>query len=226
MSWYSTEMPRSTASAGRPKKNKLDSARERIIEAARTLLRNGAGVALQRRECAATANVTPALISYYFREQHDLIEAAARPLADDYNLRLKSILSSDKDVTLKLRSMIKLFLFCSFRDGKLFEQYNSYIFTSRRGSQVVMIGASVEVGDFLDLCVQRGYFRNISPLFIRSFIWGACKAVAQDRELRAVSFEQCHSDEEVADRQADLILEIVCSGCLRRPAANAEEMTC
>ncbi len=211
MSQFDTELPRSPAAVGRPKKSNLDSARERIMEAARTLLRNGAGVTLQRRECATTANVTPALVSYYFREQHDLIEAAARPVVDEYFLRLRVTLSSDQSVPEKLRSIIMLFLITNLRYGKLLEQYASHVAASNRDPRQFMTEASIEIRDFFGLCMEHGYFVNTPPSFIQSFVWGACKTVAQNRELKTTAFGECVSDAQVAAREADLIIGILSS---------------
>ena len=97
-------------SQGRPPKGETQVGRERLVEIAQDLMRSSSGKLIGRAEVAQAANVTPALVSYYFRDQASLMEAVTAPVIGQSIAELKEILRSDSDAQSKLERLIRLFV--------------------------------------------------------------------------------------------------------------------
>ena len=66
--------------------------RSRIIDSARQYLREKGPIDVTRKAIAERAEITPALISYYFRDREELIRQCTVPLITAYNEKLESII--------------------------------------------------------------------------------------------------------------------------------------
>lgn len=187
--------------------------RDKLIEAARTMMRGMPRMDLPRRELAVSAGVTPALVTYHFPDELSLIRAAAIPVIDNYLDRLRVLLAGSDDVPEIFRSLVILFLEISRDNGQLLESYINYVKQSG-GSQATgfLSSAFLELDRFLKVCVASGYLRPSNSAFTQSVLWGICRTVAQSRELSLAVFAEVADSPEIVERQADMIVDVLVRG--------------
>ena len=201
---------------GRPKRQDGDPGRDRLISAARELIRGGSGLDLVGKELAAAAGVTPALVRYYFQDKSSLIEAVARPVIEDYLGRLKKLVRGESTIETRFRSLVVLLLTISNENGILLEQYIAYIKTNPKDLSDFLNNSFVEISIMLQECEDAGFIRESNKAVTATLIWGACKTVGQASELRRILFSGPATISEIVERQADLVLALILDG-LKRP---------
>ena len=197
---------------GRPKRQDGDPGRDRLISAARELIRGGSGLDLVGKELAAAAGVTPALVRYYFQDKSSLIEAVARPVIEDYLGRLKDIVHGMGTIEIRFRSLVVLLLTISNENGILLEQYIAYVKTNSKELSNFLNNSFLEISVILQECEETGFLRRSNKAVTATVIWGACKTVGQASELRRMLFPEPASDFDIVERQADLVLALILDG--------------
>lgn len=199
---------------GRPMRQSGDAVgRDKLIEAARTMMRGRPRMDLPRRELAVAAGVTPALVTYHFPDEFSLVGAAAMPVIEGYLHRLGLLLASNDAVPTIFRSLVVLFLEISRDDGQLLESYINYI-KQNGGAQGTgfLSSAYLELDRFLKLCVTSGYLRPSNSAFTQTLLWGTCRTVAQSQELSRAVFADAVDSPDIIQRQADMIVDILVRG--------------
>lgn len=199
---------------GRPMRQNGDAVgRDKLIEAARTMMRGKPRLDLPRRELALAAGVTPALVTYHFPDELSLIRAAAIPVIDDYLHRLGVLLAGADGVPVLFRSLVILFLEISRDNGQLLESYiNTVKQNGASQSAGFLSSAYLELDRFLQVCVASGYLRPSNSAFTQSVLWGVCKTVAQSQDLSRAVFAQASESPDIIQRQADMIVDILVQG--------------
>ena len=200
---------------GRPVRQSGDPAgRDKLIEAARTMMRGKPLIDLPRRELAVAAGVTPALVTYHFPDELSLVTAAATPVIDGYLERLTVLLASNEAVPHIFRALVVLFLEISRDNGQLLESYINYVKQSGGSPAAAgfLASAYLELDRFLKGCETSGYLRPSNSAFTQTVLWGICRTVAQSRELARAAFAEVADSPEIAQRQADMIVDTLVRG--------------
>ena len=106
---------------GRPPRNSGMNGRDKLIEATRIYLQSNRKLSLTRTEIAQGCGVTPALISYYFKDKRSLLDAVTKPLLRAYKIRLDAVSSSSAGASTKMLQVIRLLIDLNIKDAFLVE---------------------------------------------------------------------------------------------------------
>ena len=201
----STEM----RTQGRPPRGEGEVGRSKLLDRTRDALKSKPKIDIQRREVALFAGVTPALVSYYYPDKWDLFAAAARPVIAAYIGDVRAVLRSANSPSLKLFSLIKLFIDFNFHQGYLLDFYteNSEKM-SRKNDLDELKEVYSNILTFFEGLLRDGLVRGESPAFIQSSLWGWCKYVAQQPHLAhlAGSPDKDRTLQNMAEHVCDLFL--------------------
>lgn len=166
---------------GRPPRNSGMNGRDKLVEATRIYLQSNRKLSLTRTEIAQGCGVTPALISYYFKDKRSLLDAVTKPLLRAYKTRLATISSSPASASAKMFEVIRLLIDLNIKDAFLVEH------VSRPDSYDVLDAddrAAVEsfrtaIADLAHDLVRRGDWRDADPRLIEIALWGLCRAFGE-----------------------------------------------
>ena len=201
----------SVRSRGRPGRDAGDLAgRERLLKATRERMRQRPPIKLHRRSIADAAGVAPGLVTYYFRDESSLIEAAARPVIDGYLARLRTALSRNDSLEESLRVLVRLLIEIAQVDGQLLDTYIQYIKEQNVPHKKDILAGSFGMMDALfRLGLQSGAFREVNTAFMATALWGVCKTAAQLPEL-AVMLQNGDSTVDGNAVLCDQIMDLLC----------------
>ncbi len=201
-----------------PRREILDGARrQRVLLEARRMLRRRSPIHVPRKQIAEAADVAPSLVTYYFKDEASLIEAAVKPIVHQYLARLKEIVASTIDLPTMLRSIILLFLEIARDNGQLLESYITFVKQNGIDSSTDFLRESYfALQQFFELCERHEHVRRENFAFIQTAIWGICKTVAQTSELERFLHDSPATPEEIIDKQATLILTLIGHGLTNR----------
>ena len=164
-----------------------------------------------RVNLAVEAGVTSTLVSYYFPDKVSLIISVAKPLVDAYLARLKVISINVTDRTTLLRTVVLFLLEIRRDNGELLDRYIDYV---KQHPELPLSYFLAESSSILHECLIRigGSVDNgghVQSHFLQTALWGMCTAVAQSESLAELIAGPGRTREEVAERQADLIIELL-----------------
>ena len=166
---------------------------------------------MERREIAAIAGVTPALVSYYFPDKWDLFREAAQPVVDEYTAEVRNILRSDDTFACKLRRLIRLFITFNFEQGYILDYYMEYRPESGKQNDLTQITKLyMELIGFIRDLQAEGMIRDGNPDFIHSTLWVQCKYAAQ--QMRGTVPADTDGTRQKLDAQADMIHDLFLNG--------------
>lgn len=202
---------------GRPVRGEGDVGRDRLIDAARTLLRSGGGSDLSRKAVAEIAGVTPALISYYFPEKNSLVSAAVRPVIEQRLAQLDAILDAPGSRAAKLRDLIALFIGFNAAEGSLLDCYIALCKTDEAGrsKKPRLHAARRRLTEFYNQGVEAGEWRPLDADLFFLALWGMCKCVAQAKAYPGL-LDSGRDAAEPLGHEIDLVLDLAVSGMQRR----------
>lgn len=185
--------------------------RERLLGATRAMMRTKTPVRLHRKQIADAAGVAAGLVTYYFTDESSLVEAAARPIIDEYLRRLKATLQDLDDQRAALRRLVLLLLEISRDNGQLLDNYIVYMKHNNVPHKAdILTGSYAEIDRFFKVCEDSKFFRPTNKAFMSTVLWGICKTVAQIPELAAfVTQEGAGQEDQVAELMADMIVGLV-----------------
>jgi AcrR family transcriptional regulator len=170
---------------GRPVRGTDEVGRQRILDAARAYLRSPSTRAVTRKDLASFAGVTPALVSYYFPNYSALIEEVTRAVIEEHLERLRAIIRSGDPVNEKLRQVIRLFVDCNIRDGRIVDSFLEVCSTADDNAGPNCLNLLFgETAAFLQESVDGN---SLDPEFIQSALWGICKYAAQPQSSAVAS---------------------------------------
>lgn len=162
---------------GRPLRGAGDVGREKLVEAARTVLRRRVPPGLSRKAVADVAGVTPALVSYYFPDPDSLVLAATRPLIGERIDRLMAIIDEAAPWHDRLRRTVAFLIELNEADAplidRLIEAWRS------RTLDPMLESAYGRMRGFYLGGVEAGAWRPLDPDLFLHGLWGMCKAVAE-----------------------------------------------
>lgn len=161
---------------GRPSRGAGDVGRERLVEAARAVLRRPVSTGLSRKAVADMAGVTPALVSYYFPDPGSLMVAATRPLIGARVNELLTIIEDDAPWHDRLGRVVAFLVRLNEADATLVDhliqgcRVQAFDPMLRRAYDL-MSGFYTEGG-------KAGAWRSLDPDLFLFALWGMCRAVA------------------------------------------------
>ena len=196
--------------------------RDRLVQAARTIMQKRPRVDLPRRELALDAGLTPGLVTYHFPTELSLVKAVAQPVIDSYLERLDALLARADDPRETFRQLVLLFLEISRENGQLLDRYIDFVKSREFDGQPSFLAAAfTRLAGFMAHCERVGFIRPINPAVTQSFLWGACKTIAQSEELATIIRSGLDDEAMLHERQADLILDILIGGLRSVPGDRA-----
>ena len=162
---------------GRPLRGTGDVGREKLVEAARTVLRRRVPAGLSRKAVADVAGVTPALVSYYFPNPDSLVAAATRPLIGKRIDELMSIIDGRAPWHDRLLHVVALLVALNEADATLIDR----LIEARRSNTLdpMLDNAYGRLRGFYLDGVEAGAWRRLDPDLVLYALWGMCQAVAE-----------------------------------------------
>ncbi len=166
---------------GRPARGDTEVGSFRIVEGMRNTLRAMKTANVTRKDIAACAGVTPALVTYYFPERNGLIEAATLPVVQSLVSDVAASFKTEAPRRQQLAGAIVVLLEAFSRDGVIIQ-----LFSQHRSSQ-----AETDVPDLLqelDACLVSFFERWLDEdntvaydaHFLQKALIGICKCIGGD----------------------------------------------
>ena len=181
--------------------------RERLLAATREMLRAKPPASVPRKRRAAAAVLVPALVTYHFRNDADLIEAASRPVFDGYLDALEKERTSSNAPDVKFRTVVLLLLRVSRNDGLLLDRYLHYIkLYDVPHKSTILLAPYLALDAIIKECQDAGLFGPLNSAFLQTALWGVCRSVGGTPELVPLLTANGTDEENVAAAQADLIV--------------------
>lgn len=166
---------------GRPLRGTGDVGREKLVEAARTVLRRRVPAGLSRKAVADVAGVTPALVSYYFPNPDSLVAAATRPLIGERIDELMSIIDGRAPWHDRLLHVVAFLVALNEADATLIDR----LIEARRSNALdpMLDSAYGRLRGFYLDGAEAGAWRPLDPDLVLYALWGMCQAVAETRTI-------------------------------------------
>lgn len=162
---------------GRPSRGAGDVGRERLVDAARAVLRRRSSVVLSRKAVADVAGVTPALVSYYFPDPTSLVVAAIRPLVGALIDELRVIIDDEAPWHDRL---VRIAIFLAGLNGTDVILIDRWVEACRTQTPDPMLGRAYDrLRGFYIEGGKAGAWRALDPDLFLFALWGMCKAVAE-----------------------------------------------
>lgn len=166
---------------GRPPRSSGVNGREKLIEATRIYLQSNRKMSLTRTEIAQGCGVTPALISYYFKDKRSLLDAVTKPLLRSYRARLSAIFSSQASPSDRMHRVIRLLIELNTDDAFLVDHM---LRRSSRSDLDAEDRAAVEafqdaVAGVVRELVETGEWQPADPALAETALWGICRALGE-----------------------------------------------
>ena len=198
---------------GRPPRAPSEAGLRRIVDAMRAALRFRQNIHVSRKEIAQLAGVTPALVTYYFPEKDELIEAVTIPIVTAMVDAVHNSLSGTGDPRDRLLRAIDTLIDTYTTDATVVELFIVYQ-ASKKHALPDLIGAmEVALLEFFDhwLSGQQGCIYDAA--YLQKVAIGMCKIVA--RRDRAESSQDPSSESRRMTRA-----EAICAMLLESTALS------
>jgi AcrR family transcriptional regulator len=197
---------------GRPARGPEVVGRERILAGTREFLRSNKATEITRKNIAESVGVTPALISYYFPERINLLEAATVSVIELHTQRVLAIAASAESFEDKLRQLVAHFVQCNVIDGGIFACF----------AEMVLPASAYDGADLVEQMIQNAapIFEELSVQEIRLLtdprtmvvaLWGLCKSVSQTKSKKLDAGDPSSID-RLSANQSNLIYSIITQG--------------
>ena len=199
---------------GRPPRDSGINGREKLIEATRTYLRSNRKINLTRSEIAHGCGVTPALISYYFKDKRSLLDAVTKPLIAFYRAKLTEILEGGRPTSVQLRQVVRLFVELN-RDNPFLVDYMLRELATEGLSDAdrqALDQFHEAISQLVRSMMASGMWRQSDPTLAELALWGMCKAFGEDarRPDASPDHDQPHGD--LIDARVDYIMHAFSAG--------------
>ena len=172
---------------GRPPRDSGINGREKLIEATRLYLQSSRKLSLTRSEIAQGCGVTPALISYYFKDKRSLLDAVTKPLIKDYLLKLNTILDRSAPSSERMRQVIRLLVELSTENAFLVDHILRELASDKLEAEdkAVFDLFHDTVSALIVEQMDSGQWRASDPLLAELALWGMCRALGEAMRLPA-----------------------------------------
>jgi AcrR family transcriptional regulator len=197
---------------GRPARGPEVVGRERILTGTREFLRSNKATEVTRKNIAGSVGVTPALISYYFPERINLLEAATVSVIEAHTQNVRLIAAKADPFEAKLRQLVGLFVQCHVVDGGIFSCF----------AEMVLPASAYDGEDLVELLIQNAapIFDELSAQHIRLLtdsrtivlaLWGLCKSISQ-ANARKVEASDAPMVDQLSAEQTELVYSLITEG--------------
>lgn len=166
---------------GRPPRSSGINGRDKLIEATRIYLRSNRKMSLTRTEIAQGCGVTPALISYYFKDKRSLLDAVTKPLIKGYRQQLLLIMSSDVSPPDKMRRLIRLLIELNTENAFLVDYLLRDVASQHieADDRTVIEAFHTATAGLLTDLVAQGVWRSADVALVEIALWGMCRAFGE-----------------------------------------------
>lgn len=192
--------------------------RDKLIEATRMYLRSNRKMSLTRTEIAQGCGVTPALISYYFKDKKSLLDAVMKPLIRAYQQELNLVLAAEAPPAEKMKGLIRLLIDMNSENAFLMD----YMFRDVASQQMDADDRAVidifhrAISALAEDLVARELWRVSDPMMVEVALWGMCRAFGEALRTEESPAGPDHR-RSALDAKADFVYEAFCPD--RQPAA-------
>jgi AcrR family transcriptional regulator len=201
------------------------SVREQLLAATGALMIEQDMIDVPLAEIAARAGVNVALVSYYFGGRDGLLLALAKRDAERALAGLEILMGLDLSPATKLRKHIAGIVGGFFRHPYLNRLLRALMRDSgsaaaREIAECFAAPTAAAIGHLLAEGTRIGELRPVDPMLFHFALLGACESLFSGRSI----LKHVHGIEAIDDalqhRYADLLVEILMSGCLALPPAS------
>ena len=199
---------------GRPARGENEVGAARIVEGMRAALRASQNPKVSRKEIAGHAGVTPALVTYYFPERNDLIEAATLPVVRALVDRTTFFLEHEGPARQRLCQAIEVVLEAYTCDAAVIALYSHHRASTPDTSLPDVLScleASVEAFFEAWLLAHPGHVYDAA--FLRKAMMGACRNLSR----RRIEMPDQGARDDLGCRGA---AELICSMLLGQPTLD------
>ena len=184
--------------------------REKLLEATRSYLRSPRKFNLTRTEIAEGCGVTPALISYYFKDKNSLLDSVAKPLIRTYARQLSLVLRDTLPASDRLRGAIRLFIQIHMEnsfvvDYLIKEMISNSLSADERESLETLYRSLLDV---LTTVMNEGLWRRSDPALACLAVWGTCQAFGDLAQLSEPTHDAASVTMPELDARADHVFEL------------------
>lgn len=170
---------------GSPGRSASRVGRDNIIVKMQQFMRQKVYYDFQRKEIAEFADVTPALISYYFPEKYDLVLEASSPAIMAYSDDVSKILHSRGSVPDRAKALIRKFLELGLESGYTIDYFLSAIQRRNKNGEVALVAEQyAAIHSFMEELAHFSDRPSINAGFLQSSIWGQCIYLSRQPHLQ------------------------------------------
>ena len=207
----SRSSPSEKRPVGRPQQSETLSGRAILLERMRQFMNERPCHNFQRKEVAEFANVSPALVSYYFPEKQDFVIEAASPLIVTYSDDVTRILETEVPLLVKTKKLVAKFIELGLRSGYTMDYFLVAIHSRKRDGEIALIAEQhAAINNFMEQLISAGRKSPLSPDFLQSSIWAQCTYLSRQPHLRAAISKE--SQEEVIKSLTANVLYLLTNG--------------
>jgi AcrR family transcriptional regulator len=192
---------------GRPPRSSGINGRDKLIEATRLYLQSNRKMSLTRTEIAHGCGVTPALISYYFKDKKSLLDAVTKPLVKIYRQQLGLALAVDGSAEDKMRRVIRLLLELN-RENAFLVDYTLRDIASQQidaEDRAVIDVFHDAIAGLSGELVALGVWHSTDPMMTEVALWGMCRAFGEMMRVSAAGHPEPEALAAALDRKVDFV---------------------
>lgn len=216
-----------TRRQGRPSASEDGIGRQRLVEAARELLRTVPPSKLTSGQIAEAVNADRGLIRYYFGTMSELLAEVARQLSQDLVASLAKASSGPGTASARLRRRIREFVQYEFMNPALHPLYTEQILSGKARSAAKIIRAIATQGhesllEIIELGQRTGEFRDDFDIRLLDIaIVGLCEFVVVGRPILGAWLHDEEDSVRLPALYGDFVADLVIGGISRqKPAAT------
>ena len=199
---------------GRPARGTNEAGPQKIVDGLRLALRERQNIHVTRKEIAQYARVTPALVTYYYPEKDNLIEAATFPIVDAMVDAVEKCLTGARSPQVNLLEAIDLLIASYARDAAIIDLFSAYRASKPDTLPDVLGRMDVAFKMFFDHWLKESKNSVYDAAYLQQAAIGMCKIVAPCRNPETLHDPRCEA-------QRTTQAEAICS-ILLNPMSRAE----
>lgn len=185
-------------SVGRPQLHHGPNGRAKLLAKTRELLKLKPRVNLQRQEIAKFAGVTPALVSYYFPDKWDLIEAAAATVIEEHVNDVMSIVTDAEPDAEHIHRLAFVYVSFILHNGHMLDFFLENITSWKRQERLAQfVDLHKAVAAFFSRLMQQKILEARDSTIFRILLWSTAHSIAQ-HHLKSTAFCEQHPPSAIA----------------------------
>lgn len=207
---------------GRPAASENGIGRQRLIDAARGLLRSLPPAKLTSRQIAQAAGADRGLVRYYFGSMPELLAEVARQLSRDLIASLDEASAGTGKASTRLRRRIRQFVSYQFANPALHTLYAEQILSGKARSAAETIRTNAvrghaSFGEIMELGRCSGEFRsNFDSRLLEIAIIGLCEFIVVGRPILETWLAEDENVAELFALYGDFVADLVINGISKK----------